>query len=107
MELLLFIIGVGIFVIFGIVWGHSRNAKLLATVTCPSRGTKAEKDLILKLLKSGILAGAIFHDLYVRKRSGDFSQIDAMTYIDRDIEERVICSNNFGNLRVMKRRFYE
>jgi len=38
---------------------------------------------------------------------GDFSQIDAMTYIDRDIEERVICSNNFGNLRVMKRRFYE
>lgn len=53
-----------------------RNTKLLKTVTQPNRGTRAERRLVLKLLKNGIHPKAIFHDLYIRNSSGTFSQID-------------------------------
>ena len=53
-----------------------RDKKLLATVTKSNRGTRSERDLVLKLLKLGIPAQAIFHDLYIRKFNGEFSQID-------------------------------
>jgi hypothetical protein len=75
---------VGLAVIFGI-WSSVRQAKnlqrnreLLETVTALDRGTWAERDLVLGLLKSGIPAQTIFHDLYVRKRNGGFSQIDVV-----------------------------
>ena len=55
-------------------WVSEQN--LLETVTKPDRGTSAERDLVLKLLRYGIPAQTIFHDLYVKKRNGDFSQID-------------------------------
>jgi hypothetical protein len=55
---------------------NTRDKKLLETVTELSRGTKTERDLVLKLLKSGMPADIIFHDLYVKKQKGDFSQID-------------------------------
>ncbi len=55
---------------------HHRNRELLETVTSADRGTWAERDLVLDLLKNDIPAGAIFHDLYIRKRNGTFSQID-------------------------------
>jgi len=55
-------------------WVSERN--LLETVTKSDRGTRAERDLVLKLLRYGIPAQTIFHDLYVKKRNGDFSQID-------------------------------
>jgi len=50
--------------------------EILETVTKADRGTRAEKKLVLKLLRYGIPAQTIFHDLYVKKRNGDFSQID-------------------------------
>lgn len=53
-----------------------RNVKLLKTVTSLKRGTKTERDLVLKLLKHSIPAQTIFHDLYVEKNNGEFSQID-------------------------------
>jgi len=53
-----------------------RDKKLLETVTNSKRGTKSERDLILKLLKYGIPAHTIFHDLYLKRAHGDFSQID-------------------------------
>ena len=49
---------------------------LLETVTELNRGTEAERDLVLKLLKFGMPAHMLFHDLYVEKQKGDFSQID-------------------------------
>ena len=49
---------------------------LLETVTELNRGTETERDLVLKLLKFGMPAHALFHDLYVEKQKGDFSQID-------------------------------
>jgi hypothetical protein len=54
----------------------SRNRELLESVTGLDRGTQAERDLILQLLKSGISEKAIFHDLYIKKSNGNFSQID-------------------------------
>lgn len=53
-----------------------RNKKLLETVTNSHRGTKSERKLVLKLLKEGFPAQTIFHDLYVSKKDGNYSQID-------------------------------
>lgn len=53
-----------------------QNRNLLETVTKSDRGTYSERNLVLKFLKSGIPAVTIFHDLYVRKPNGNFSQID-------------------------------
>lgn len=53
-----------------------RDRKLLKTVTTLTRGTKTERKLVLKLLKSNIPASTIFHDLYLENKNGNFSQID-------------------------------
>jgi hypothetical protein len=53
-----------------------RNKELLETVTRSNRGTATERVLVLNLLKNGIPAQTIFHDLYVRKPNGIYSQID-------------------------------
>ena len=53
-----------------------RDKKLLETVTKSNRGTRTERDLVLTLLKYGVPAQAIFHDLYIRKSNSGFSQID-------------------------------
>jgi len=62
-----------------------RDKELLETVTTARRGTKTERKLVLSLLKHGIPASAIFHDLYVRKPSGDFSQVDVVTVTNAGI----------------------
>ena len=70
------IIGLALLVGFIFLFIKIRDRKLLETVTESNRGTKTERDLVLKLLKYGIPAQTIFHDLYVKKNNGDFSQID-------------------------------
>lgn len=50
--------------------------KLINSVTSFDRGTNSERSLILGLLKRGMPADCIFHDLYVRKTNGKYSQID-------------------------------
>ena len=52
------------------------DRKLINSVTSFDRGTNSERSLILGLLKSGVPADYIFHDLYVRKPNGKYSQID-------------------------------
>jgi hypothetical protein len=71
-----FVVVFGFFAIFAVISGNRKNEELLETVTKSDRGTRSERDLILTLLKNGISAQAIFHDLYVKKNNGDFSQID-------------------------------
>ena len=39
-------------------------------MSSPTRGTKAERKLIIKMLKKGVHPKAIFHDLYVKKKNG-------------------------------------
>jgi Nuclease-related domain len=61
---------------FWILYQEYRENKLLKTVTNKSRGTRTERKLVLQLLKYGIPAQTIFHDLYVKMPNGKFSQID-------------------------------
>lgn len=70
------IIGTVILVGFILLFRKIRDKKLLQTVTKLNRGTRTERDLVLKLLKNGIPAQTIFHDLYVKRYNGEFSQID-------------------------------
>ena len=74
LVLIIFIIYILIF--FYVIFDRIRNKNLLETVTKLNRGTKTERDLVLKLLKFGISPEEIFHDLYVRNYNGMFSQID-------------------------------
>ena len=55
---------------------HRQNMKLLCSVSSPNRGTRAERKLLVKMLKKGVHPKAIFHDLYIQKKNGEFSQID-------------------------------
>jgi len=63
-------------VAFILLFREIQDKKLLETVTKPDRGTRTERHLVLKLLKNGIPAQTIFHDLYIRKYNDNFSQID-------------------------------
>lgn len=56
----------------------SKNGALLRTVTNTHRGTPSERKLIINLLKHQIPAITIFHDLYVERSEGQYSQIDAV-----------------------------
>jgi hypothetical protein len=72
---------IGFFIIIGFsvfltIFVNIKNKKLLETVTKSYRGTNTERNLVLRLLKHGIPAQTIFHDLYVKKYNGNFSQID-------------------------------
>jgi len=62
--------------VFYAIFRKIYDKKLLETVTKSYRGTRTERDLVLKLLKYGIPAQTIFHDLYLKKTNGEFSQID-------------------------------
>lgn len=67
----------GVIVLVGIyLYVTIRDRKLLRTVTELHRGTQSERELILMLLKSGIPAQSIFHDLYVSQSNGKYAQID-------------------------------
>lgn len=50
--------------------------QLLETVTPRNRGEWSERRTVLKLLKMGIDPRAIFHDCYIRKASGAYTQVD-------------------------------
>ena len=72
------IIGLVLLVGFLSLFRKIRDVKLLKTVTSLNRGKKTERDLVLKLLKHGIPAQTIFHDLCIEKNNGEFSQIDVV-----------------------------
>jgi len=65
-------------IVFSLIIRELKDRKLLETVTKTNRGTRTERDLVLSLLKNGIPAQTIFHDLYLKKTSGNFSQIDVV-----------------------------
>ena len=78
METSLFILFVLVISLFFIIkWG--RDLSLIQKVTSIRRGTRSERHLILRLLKGGFSPDTLFHDLYVEKQDGSFSQIDIVT----------------------------
>ncbi|KDN56318.1 nuclease-related domain-containing protein [Flavobacterium seoulense] len=72
----MFISGILLLPILIFILLRIKDKKLLETVTKSNRGTKTERKLVLKLLKSGFPSQTIFHDLYLRNRYGNYSQID-------------------------------
>lgn len=58
------------------VYSEFKDRELLKTVTNLNRGTKSERKMVLKILKSGIKSTAIFHDIYLNNGNGKYSQID-------------------------------
>ena len=75
-NVLVGIIGFTVLFIALIIFTAIRDRKLLNTVTKLNRGTRSERDLVVRLLKQGIPAQMIFHDLYLEKQNGGFTQID-------------------------------
>lgn len=75
MQLFLIIFALFLIVCF-LIWKHFRDMQLLETVTSRRRGEWSERETVLKLLKMGIDHRAIFHDCYLRKASGVYSQVD-------------------------------
>jgi len=57
-------------------FNYFRNIHLLKKVTQLHRGTLSERKLVLNLLKNGFPPETIFHDLYIKKGNGNYSQID-------------------------------
>lgn len=53
-----------------------RRRELISSVTPLNRGTESERDLVYRLLNSGIPSKTIFHDLLIEKPNGEFSQVD-------------------------------
>lgn len=62
--------------IFYLVYVKRKERKLIEQVTPLTRGEWSERRVILKLLKEGINPKAIFHDLYIQKPSGEYTQVD-------------------------------
>ena len=62
-----------------------RDNKLMQSVTDKSRGTRAERQLVVSLLKNGIPAKDIYHDLYLEYRPGYYSQIDVVAIVPAGI----------------------
>lgn len=66
-----------VFVVVGfLLWKRYKDMQLLETVTPRNRGEWSERKTVLKLLKMGIDPRAIFHDCYIRKASGQYTQVD-------------------------------
>jgi len=72
------IIGIIILLVFIPIFGKIRDVKLIKSVTSTNRGTKSERDLVLRLLKKGISPQTIFHDLCIEKRGEKFAQVDVV-----------------------------
>lgn len=57
-------------------YANRKERKLIEQVTPVTRGERSERRVILELLKEGINPRAIFHELYIRKPNGEFTQVD-------------------------------
>lgn len=55
-----------------------KERKLIEQVTPIGRGEWSERRVVLKLLKAGVNPKAIFHDLYIQKPNGEYTQVDVL-----------------------------
>lgn len=59
-----------------LVYLKRKERKLIEQVTPITRGEWSERRVVLKLLKVGVNPKAIFHDLYIQKPNGEYTQVD-------------------------------
>jgi hypothetical protein len=74
LEGILLLLLLGVFLTYRYI--EKKEIQKIETVSTRYRGTRSERRTILKLLDSNIHPKAIFHDLYLIKKSGQFTQID-------------------------------
>jgi len=82
------------------LWRKKQQDQLLQTTTSKCRGTQSERNLVLQLLKSGTSNDAMFHDLFVQKTDGGYSQIDLVILTNAGIiviEDKCYSGWIFGN----------
>ena len=53
-----------------------KERELIEQVTPVTRGEWSERRVVLELLKVGVNPKAIFHDLYIQKPNGEYTQVD-------------------------------
>lgn len=58
-----------------VILHERKKQEIISSVTSLSRGENSEHDLIYRLIKAGIPASTIFHDLYIPNKHG-YTQID-------------------------------
>ena len=73
---LLICLGITILVIVIKAKQYLKNQEYIEEVSSLDRGESSERSLIVQFRDYGFPAGAIFHDLYVPTRGGNYSQID-------------------------------
>lgn len=73
--LLVLTIVASIIAIVLVILHERKKREIISTVTSLSRGESSERDLIYRLIKAGIPASTIFHDLYITTKRGH-TQID-------------------------------
>lgn len=59
-----------------LVYLKRKERELIEQVTPITRGEWSERRVVLRLLKMGINPKAIFHDLYIQKPNGEYTQVD-------------------------------
>lgn len=59
-----------------LIYIKRKECELIEQVTPITRGEWSERRTVLKLLKAGINPKAIFHDLYIQKPNGKYTQVD-------------------------------
>ena len=59
-----------------LIYVKRKERELIEQVTPITRGEWSERKVVLKLLKIGINPKAKFHDLYIKKPNGEYTQID-------------------------------
>ena len=72
------LISVVAFIIFRIYQARQKR-KIISSITSLTRGEWSERDLIYRLVKAGIPATTIFHDLYIPNEHGH-TQIDMVVH---------------------------
>ena len=55
---------------------RQQDLQLLSKVTSIDRGELSERELVIQLLKNGFDENKIWHDLYIKKYDGNFTQVD-------------------------------
>ncbi len=72
-------VGFTLFIFVLLPWIKRRkDRKLFQSVSSLKRGTPSERDLVLSLLKMGVPASTIFHDLYLPKGQRKYAQLDVV-----------------------------
>lgn len=68
-----------------VIFTLCKNASVLADVVPSNRGENSERKAVRELLNMGIDSRAIFHDCYIRKFDGSYTQVDLVVALSQGL----------------------